>query len=479
MRAGFFVLAFTIALALQLAPKPVPAATEADRRAEVEKFDKKGLRFGIGMTTDVSREFLKIPDNYPGKRDFDIAKTPPTIDFAPNRCQNPYFFPEDNKGLWSQWGEVTRGPNGCFYMAVGDHRCKDGHVFIIEYDPVKKDQRVAVDVGQLCGWKPGQYVDGKIHGKMDVMPDGDLTAATWLGHDVTKDEVEHGYVRGGHLLTYNVYTGVAKYHGVPLYGDSWPYHSIDPRTGAMLAVGNEQMFMSYDVRNNKLLYGGRPPKEIIWNSRSMLLDGGTGLVYSTNTSKDHNFTPNKEDYYFVSFDQKTNLFRQLSCKVPTNPATGLNSALRAYTETRNPEDFFWCMDYQGTLFKFFPDEERTELTGVNWDDKGVYTTSIAMSPRYRYLYYVLSAQGQGHKWGTPVIQYDTKTGRKKALAFLAAFYHETYGYLPGGTFGVELSEDGSLLVVHMNGYFGPWKQGGAYGQCAIFAIHIPSTERIE
>jgi hypothetical protein len=364
-------------------------------------------------------------------------------------------------------------------MAVGDHRCKDGKVFIIEYDPVKKDQRIVVDVGQLCGWKPGQYVDGKIHGKMDVMPDGTLVAATWLGHDVTKEEVEHGYVRGGHLMTYNVFTGIAKYHGVPLYGDSWPYHSIDPRTGVMLAIGNEQVFMSYDTRTHKLLYGGRPPQGMIWNSRAMLLDDGTGLVYSTNTSKDHNFTPNKEDYYFVSFDQKNNLFRQLPCKVPVNPVTGLTSALRAYTEYRNPEGFFWCVDYQGTMFKFFPDEERTELVGVNWDDKGVYTTSMAMSPKYRYLYYVLSAQSQGHKWGTPVFQYDTKTGKKKALAFLAPFYHQTYGYLPGGTFGVELSEDGSLLVIHMNGKFAPVSPGSAYGQCSIFAVHIPASEREE
>ncbi len=479
MRIRYCTVALMVMLTVNFAATTVCAATEAERKAEVETFDKKGLRFATGVATDVSEEFLRIPEGYPGKRDFTVAKTPPVVDFAPNRCQNPNFFPEDNTGLWSQWGEVTRGPNGRFYMSVGDHRSKDARVFIIEYDPVKKEQRTVVDVGQLCGWKQGQWVDGKIHGKMDVMPDGTLVAATWLGRDVRQEDLDHGYVRGGYLMTYNVFTGVAKYHGVPLYGDSWPYHSIDPRTGVMLAIGNEQMFMSYDVRNDKLLYGGRPPRGMIWNSRAMLLDDVTGLVYSANTSKDHNFTPNEEDYYFISFDQRTNLFRQLSCKVPANPVTGLTSALRAYAEYRNPEDFFWCFDYQGTLFKFFPDEERTELVGVNWDEKGVYTTSIAMSPKYRYLYYALSASGQGYKWGTPVIQYDTKTGEKKALAFLAPYYHETYGYLPGGTFGVELSEDGALLVIHMNGKFGPADGRGAYGQCAVFAVHIPESEREE
>ncbi len=455
------------------------AATEAERRAEVEKFDKKGLRFSTGVVTDTAKEFLKVPDTYKGARDFDIAKTPPTIDFAPIRCQNPYFFPEDNKGLWSQWGEVSKGPNGCFYMATGDHRSKDGHVFITEYDPVKKDQRIVVDVGQLCGWKKGQYVDGKIHGRMDVFPDGTLVGITWLGHDVTKDELDHGYVRGGHLLTYNVLTVEAKYLGVPLYGDSWPYVTTDTMNGILFAIGNEQIFMSCDLRNGKLLYGGHPPAGMIWNSRARMLDEATGLVYSSDTSKDHNFKPGSEDHFFLSFDRHTNLFRRLACKVPVNPVTGLTSCLRAYTERRNPEGFFWCLDYQGTMFKFFPDEERTELVGVNWDKAGVYTTSISMSPRSRYLYYVLSAQGQSHQWGCPVIQYDTKTGKKKALAFLDPYYHDTYGYQCGGTFGTELSDDGALLVVQMNGRFGPRIAGSCYNQVAIFAVHIPESERVE
>ncbi len=475
------IAAFLISLVLLIffLSGSVFAATEMDRKAEVEKWDKKGLRFSTGTVTDTSKDFLKIPDNYKGKRDFEVAKAVPVIEFAPFREENPYFFPEDNKGLWSQWGEVTLGPNGCFYMATGDHRCKDGHVFIIEYDPKKKDYRIAVDVAQLCGWKKGQYVDGKIHGKMDIMPDGTLVAATWLGHDVTPDEVAHGYVRGGHLMTYNVFSGVGTYQGVPLYGDSWPYHSIDPRTWTMLAIGNEQMFMSYDVRNKKLLYGGRPPRDIIWNSRSMLLDPDTGLVYSANTSKDHNFTPTKEDYNIISFDQKTNLFAKLKCKVPVNPVTSLTTALRAYTERRTPEGYFWCFDYQGTMFKFYPDEERTELVGVNWDTSGVYTTSISISPKNRYLYYVLMGHGSSQKWGSPVIQYDTKTDKKKVIAFLEPYYQTTYGYIAGGTYGIELSEDGSLLVIHMNGQFGPWSERSAYGQTSIFAVHIPESERVE
>ena len=159
MSLSAFVCALSFSLSLQAQEK-----TEADRKARVEKYDKKHVRYATGMSTDVSKDFLKIPDMYAGNTDFIVAKSAPEIDFAPVRGLWPEFFPEDNKGLWSQWGEVTRGPNGKFYMASGDHRCKDGQVFITEYDPVSREQKIVVDVGKVCGWKKGQYVDGKIHG---------------------------------------------------------------------------------------------------------------------------------------------------------------------------------------------------------------------------------------------------------------------------------------------------------------------------
>ncbi|MHB9028714.1 MAG: hypothetical protein ACYC9O_08095 [Candidatus Latescibacterota bacterium] len=86
--------------------------TEAERKARVEQFDKKHLRYATGMATDTSREYLRVPDRYKGATDFDVAKTPPTVDFAPTRGLNPEFFPEDNKGLWSQWGKSRAGRTG-------------------------------------------------------------------------------------------------------------------------------------------------------------------------------------------------------------------------------------------------------------------------------------------------------------------------------------------------------------------------------
>jgi len=454
-------------------------ADETARKKDVETSDTHNLRHSTGVVTDQSKDMLRIPDGYTGGGDFTVAKTPPVVDFAPIRGLIPEFFPEDNVGLWSQWGEVTKGPNGRFYMATGDHRCKDGHVIITEYDPVAKEQRIVVDVGKVCGWKPGEYVDGKIHGRMDILPDGTLVAATWLGRDVKQDDLDHGYVNGGRLITYNVNTGRTVYHGIPFVGDSWPYHSIDTQTGLMVAVGNDRCFMAYNVIEDKLQYGGRVPAGMVSNPRAMLLDECTGRAYSTDTEPDkvHSFEHDTSDHHFVEFNSATNAFRKLDCIVPLNPGTGLASNLRAYTTRRTPDNFFWCMDYQGTMFKFYPEQERTELVGVNWEKDGVYTSSMAMSSDCRFIYYVFSDHGHAHRWGTPVVQYNTETGERKVIAFLAPYYHKKYGYIAGGTFGLELSTDDSLLVIHMNGTFGPWSDRSAYNNCGIFAVHIPESER--
>ena len=474
------VLTILTIVIMSAATTVIHAQTEAKRKAVVEQWDKKNIRKASGMATDKSKDFLKVPDNYIGKLKVTMAKAVPEIDFAPVRGLHPEFFPDDNKGNWTQWAEVTKGPNGCFYMSAGDHRCKDAQIYITEYDPVKKEQRNVVNVGKLFGWKKGQYVDGKIHGRMDILPDGTLVAATWLGSSIKPEWRDHGYVNGGSLLTYNIYTGMAKNHGIPFMGDSWPYHSIDTQTGVLMAIGHHRNFMAYDVINDRLLYGGYPSDGINWNSRNMLLDELTGLVYATDTKIAHNFTPDNDEYRFVSFDQRTNEFARLECSVPVNPVTGKCSNLRAYSARRTAEGFFWCFNYQGTLFKFYPDEDRTELVGVNWDESGVYVGSMAMSPKCRYLYYVPGSSTGSHPWGTPVVQYDTVNDTKKAIAFLGGFYHDNYGYLPGGTFGIELSADGSLLVIQTNGSFGPPKEkGGSSGCPAIFAVHIPDSERME
>ena len=95
------------------------------------------------------------------------------------------------------------------------------------------------------------------------------------------------------------------------------------------------------------------------------------------------------------------------------------------------------------------------------------------------MYYVCGAHGGSQQDGTPIVQFDVKTGKKKVLAFLHPFYKEKYGYVPLGTFGSAISEKGDKLYVTWNGNRGGADSRGRVGfdTCALTVIHIPESER--
>lgn len=476
---------------------PRQAILEKEQR--FAKLDKRKLRHSVGMEVDQSKAMLKIPASYDeiGK-DFIVAKEPPAIDFGLIKNLHPEFQ-ADGIGEWTHWGEVTRGPNGKFYMGVGNHRKEAaGNVlYVIEYDPVKKEQRVVVDCGAALGWGPYEITDCMLHGDMNFMQDGRLVAATWLGHsgkeNLPASTLAAGW-RGSFVFTYDPRTGVTESHGIPMLNGTWAMHHTDPKTGVLMAVGfgyaeqfphprwnsrdtgknyaarGQRYFLAYDVPNRKVLYAGLPPGDIDLSERATLIDHRTGIFYSSDSHNDSNF---------VSYDQRTNHWRDLACKVPYNPATGKNDILRCYTYRPTIDGRFYCMDMSGAFFTFSPEREETKLLGLSWGREGVYTASLAMSPGERYIYYVPDAHGHYLEYQQPVVQYDTVTGKKKVLAFLSPYYLEKYGYVALGSYGIELSEDGSLLVVEMNGTFGTTAKKEHYSHPAIFAIHIPESEREE
>lgn len=469
------------------------------KRKQYAVWDKQNLRFASGMVSDQSKEMLEIPDYYDKSwSDFSVAKEPPVIDFAPVRNLHPEFQ-IDGVGEWTHWGEVTKGPNGMFYVGVGNHRKNvTGNVlYVLEFDPVKKLQRIAVDCGAVLGWGPNDITDCMLHGNMNFLPDGRLIAATWLGHygdaNLPIRAIETGW-NGSFIFTYNIHTGIAESHGIPMRNCTWAMHHTDVKTGVLMAVGigyaeqfpdprwnsrdtgkhysakGQRYFLAYDVLNRKVLYAGIPPGDIDLSERASLVDPRTSIFYSTDSHNESNF---------VSYDHRTNRWRDLACKVPLNPVTGKNDILRAYTYRPTPEGIFYCMSDDGTIFTFSPELEETKPIGLSWGAKGLYTASLAMSPKGRYLYYLPDAHGHHIEFQQPVVQFDTKTGHKKVLAFLTPYYHEKYGYVPLGSYGIELSVDGSLLVAAMNGTFYKTVKRERYSHPSIFTIHIPESERLE
>ena len=85
--------------------------------------------------------------------------------------------------------------------------------------------------------------------------------------------------------------------------------------------------------------------------------------------------------------------------------------------------------------------------------------------------------------GEPVVQYDTRTGKKKVLAFLYDYYLEKYGYSAVRRYGIELDETGEYLVFYANGGFtGPGDKEPheiKMRRPTVFHLIIPESERVE
>ncbi len=441
--------------------------SEKQREKWNKEYDRQGLYTKEGMAVDCDEAFITIPENLDRKllEGVSVAKTPPTIEFAPVRGIDPMYFPDNNRSLWSNWAGVTKAPNGCFYFAEGDHRGADSHVYLFEYNPEKQDYRRVVDFAELCGWKKRGVGDGKIHGDMGVMPDGKLWILTYWDPDPKPTEEQYDLWPGSHLVVYDTVKGTARDLGVPMPKAGWPYYTLDPERGIFFAVGFRGEILSYDIKNEKVRFADFPPDDIKWGLRCCLLDPETGLFWSSTMEKPHNF---------VSFNPVNNEFTVYDETTPNDFGRTINSVLRAHSHKRSPDGSFWCNSHNGTLYKFWPDSRRTETVTCLWADH-TYAPRITMTEDCRFIYYVPNLI-QSHSYYQPVVQFDTKTHTRKVIAFIADYYFEKYGFYNGGTHGLKVSGDGSLLVINFNGAFKP-KVEPFYGNPSLMVVRIPEEER--
>ena len=98
-------------------------------------------------------------------------------------------------------------------------------------------------------------------------------------------------------------------------------------------------------------------------------------------------------------------------------------------------------------------------------------------PTGRYLYNIPGAHDGASKDGTPVVQYDTKTGTRKVLAFLHALFRSRYNYNLDGCFCSVLGPKGEKLFISWDG----WREGqpGPRMESAVLTVlHIPASERV-
>ncbi len=471
----FLWLAITLTVS-SLAQELAPA--EAKRKALVEKQDQRGLRFSRQAVIDRSQRMLAPPSSISRWTGFTVAATPPEIEFVLAPVQ-PRFFdqPPDGyfSGVWSNWSQgAYHSTTKKFFSAIGSHRFYKPLLYLFEYDAVSRSIRRLPEINAALGRADAEYGDGKIHGWLDFYNQDELFFCTyWCQYpEPSEKEFLSGY-EGGCLLSYNVMNGRFTDYGVPVPRASWPYHRLDTRRGMMYAVGMFGEFLAFDVSTRRIRWAGYPPPGLRWYWRTMLIDEETGLVYSTNNLRQDS------SVHMIRYDPVKNRFFKMNATVPPDTIADDRAQMRAHIRSKRKDGSFIAVSLGGRLFSFYPEKDRVQDLGDCWPGPHRYTTSLAMSPDEKYVYYMPAAHGQAYLEGAPLIQYNTHSGERKVLAFLHPFYYEKYGYIPGGTFSVVMDDKGETLFLVLNGAFAEYDpQGGdVFGDPSILVVHIPESER--
>jgi len=274
---------------------------------------------------------------------------------------------------------------------------------------------------------------------------------------------------GSRLARYHTRTGRAEDLGIPVPGETYPMNGTDTRRGIFHGIGLLGGYIAYDLHTRRPLYQGRLPGDIRWSDRVTLIDPKTGCCYGSDP----------DTRYIVKYDPRTNRFCRTEATIPESPITGREAhpGIRTYARCRLRDGSFIAQTSGGVMFKFFPDEQRTELIGLNWGD-GCYCTAMALSRGGRYLYYTVGRHNQVLKPGPPIVQFDTRTRQKKVLAFLHPYYRKKYGYVLGTSYSICLDAKDANLLITWNGHFpGSGNEEEWAGHPAFMCVEIPAGER--
>jgi hypothetical protein len=427
---------------LAVATTVVHAAEPVSKTAKLERLPSSPL-------------LLKAPAGVTG--DFDVAKTPPAIDFA--------VFPNQWEGarLWSSWGDSLFASDGKFYASIGDHAAPHGTAYVYAIDPKANTVQLVVDYNNAAGLPEDKtkYTPGKIHGALVQAKDGGIYFFGYRG-SVRKTGKETGY-KGDWLLRYDPKSGKTTNLGIAVPFHSVPVLEYVAKTNSLygLTVPGKTApdeafhFARYDLGKKKLVLN-QPLKGR--GLRAMIVaDDGRAWFTNGNGGLDR-------------YDPASNKVQQTKVKVPGD------GVLRAASRP-DKNGVAYCLSKDGAVFSFDTRTEKVKEIAKAFVAGRLYIAACRLDPTGRYLYYIPGAHGRSSQTGTPVIQLDVNTGRRKVIAFLNEHVRKTKGYNLGGTYGIALNADGSQLCINFNGSKLPLKRQPDFGLCATVILHIPQSER--
>jgi hypothetical protein len=428
---------------------------------------------GTTLTTyrPSAEDVLTPPEEF--DREIAVAQTPPVLEFGilPGQTQPAR--------LWSSWGDAACA-GGNFYASIGDHGAPHGTALLYEINPARKTMKMVVEVNRAAGLTDTtKYAPGKIHSPLLDGGDGRLYFFGFRG-SAAQTTSELGYT-GDPLLRFDPATGATEDLGAAI-----PYNSVAAAwlyqpAHTIYALGDHgrsmpearDQFYAYDLRSRKLIFSGGPAPLM---ARALIVAPDGRAYYSTalpGTGRPANRkTKDKGERpvgVLARYDPRANEVALTGVRVPGN------GVLRAASRV-NAQGVAYGISQDGVIFSFDTRSERVkEIATATFAGPG-YTAVCKLDSTGRYLYYVPGAHGGSAKYDTPVFQLDTRTGKRKVLAFLNGYFRRQLSYNLGGTFGLALSDDGSQLFMSWNGR----PLGGKnddFGQCAVMIMHIPATER--
>lgn len=391
--------------------------------------------------------------------DFAIANEPPAIDFA--------YFPNQWAGarLWSSWGDALCAADGSFYASIGDHDAPHGTAYVYRIDPESPALKLVVDYNTVIGADDKtRYSPGKIHGNLVEADAGRIYFIGYRGSE-GQTTTAAGY-RGDWLLRHDPRTGRTENLGIPIPDCSVPVllHHAGTESLYGLAVPGQtaadptHRFFRFTIDGAKPLGDGGPLPNI---ARALILADDGRAWYSHRNAAGQDV--------LVRYDPQSQKLTETAAHVPGG------GQLRAASRP-DPAGIVYCITADGLLFTFDTKDESIEELMPVFTAPPLYTATCRLDAAGRYLYYLPGAHGGGRGIGTPIVQYDTRTRRRKVIAFLSDYLREERDYNPGGTYGIALSADGSRLFVNLNGAAVGSKESD-FGRCAAVVVHIPADDR--
>lgn len=392
-----------------------------------------------------------------------IARTPPVVTFHYYDCQSYEGKP------WSVWGDgLVVGEH--YYSAVGDHRSPDGNAFLYDYDGTTNELTMLADVRQVLRRPEGWYTPGKIHSSIGLGRDAWLYYSTHRGSTRVADDPANHFEGDWILRTHPETHRTEIVVHAPLAMQCLPTGLLDSErmiwyagTADGLQVKGPQ-FLAYDVADRKTLYS-----DGVGPYRAMILAESTGMLY-------FHGGPGEDDEGHRSGEARLYRFD------PRNPdpprAIAARVGLRAAT-AETPDGLVYTID-RDRLWSFDVKSETAKALGSTAVATQDYTTSLDADPTGRYLYYIPGAHGGAERDGTPIVQYDTRTHTRKILCFLHPTVEKHTGYIPIGSFGYAVSEDGGRLFVTWNGAHEVRDRSGRvpFRSVAMTVVEIPESERL-